>query len=626
MTIPTSRTLNETVTTAMNGKQAIDALSSPTQDVDLILADIMMPEVDGMELMKIVQESDKPFRSIPIIIMSTVDSDEFKTKCGDAGATDYLVKPVRKQQMEALGRHASFNSAATGSAAGTSAAPARDAGSGQNQKSGSNASADTAQGARGARRASSARGAGGARPREAREPVADRKRARAEGARAAEHRAQAARRSAPPGTEQKEKARRRRRPGGGSKEAPPAEGKQGQTGDERRIGSGCGSGGSGSGAGEEPNVEGLSVQLVKAYGGATTMLELTLPKPQGEEAPKVGLRRSASRSAFQSFLNLEDAAAAQVISLKVDPEVAARAEGALASLAGIAAVAEEGTGAEKAAPPPPQRVATAQVGAPGAAPPPPPQMAALFGMPGMTPAGMPMPPHMMPEHAMGMMPGASGQSHAQAAEGMPPGGAMGAPGMFPPCPPGVDPMLYAQHMGAAASAATVAAASAGPAGSAAAASEFVSKFYSVLQGAVEHQQSAFSNAGAKGTCAKRRAEAIARYLKKRKDRNFEKKVRYASRKRLAEAAAHPRAVRAPEGGRGGGRGGGGGGGGGRERRQGGVGVGQWRGGRGGEQRRRLKRRLEGNLAVPAPAVTAVSSVRVLCTTVTTPHGVLRLKT
>ena len=58
-------------------------------------------------------------------------------------------------------------------------------------------------------------------------------------------------------------------------------------------GSGCGSGGSGSGAGEEPNVEGLSVQLVKAYGGATTMLELTLPKPQGEEAPKVGLRRSA---------------------------------------------------------------------------------------------------------------------------------------------------------------------------------------------------------------------------------------------------------------------------------------------------------------------------------------------
>ena len=120
------------------------------------------------------------------------------------------------------------------------------------------------------------------------------------------------------------------------------------------------------------------MQLVKAYGGATTMLELTLPKPQGEEAPKVGLRRSASRSAFQSFLNLEDAAAAQVISLKVDPEVAARAQGA-ASLAGIAAVAEEGTGRRRRrrrrrSASPPRRWGH------GRAPPPPPQMAAL-GMP-----------------------------------------------------------------------------------------------------------------------------------------------------------------------------------------------------------------------------------------------------
>ena len=529
----------------MNGKQAIDALLSPTQDVDLILTDIMMPEVDGMELMKIVQASDKPFRSIPIIIMSTVDSDEFKTKCGDAGATDYLVKPVRKQQMEALSRHASIGlnssaSTAAGASVGASGAehtgargPARDAGSGQNQKSGgSNTSADTAQGARGAspEEPSSAPEAEelGRGKRSSR--VADRKarREREEEAREAAEKAKAqaakAKRAA------KEKEQREKAAGAKERRAAGGEGKRGQTGDGAGSGSGCGSGGSGSGAGEEPNVEGLSVQLVKAYGGATTMLELTLPKPQGEEAPKVGLRRSASRSAFQSFLNLEDAAAAQVISLKVDPEVAARAEGALASLAGIAAVAEEGTGAEKAAQPPPQRVATAQV-APGAAPPPPPHLAAFFGMPGMNPAGMPMPPHMMPGHPMGMMPGAPGQGQ----EGMPAGAPMGAPGMFPPCPPGVDPMLYAQHMGAAASAASVAAASAGPAGSAAAASEFVSKFYSVLQGAVEHQQSAFARAGAKGTCAKRRAEAIARYLKKRKDRNFEKKVRYASRKRLAEA-------------------------------------------------------------------------------------------
>ena len=109
-------------------------------------------------------------------------------------------------------------------------------------------------------------------------------------------------------------------------------------------------------------------------------------------------------------------------------------------------------------------------------------------------------------------------------------------------------MLYAQHMGAAATAATAAASAAGPAGSSAAAAEFVSKFYSVLQSAVEHQQQTFIG-WARARRARRRAEAIARYLKKRKDRNFEKKVRYASRKRLAEARPRVRGqfVRLKEG-------------------------------------------------------------------------------
>ena len=94
----------------MNGKQAIDALLAPHTDFDLILTDIMMPEVDGMELMRIVQESDKPFKSIPVVVMSTVDDDAFQNKCQAAGAQDYLVKPLRKAQVAQLGRHASLTS------------------------------------------------------------------------------------------------------------------------------------------------------------------------------------------------------------------------------------------------------------------------------------------------------------------------------------------------------------------------------------------------------------------------------------------------------------------------------------------------------------------------------------
>ena len=287
------------------------------------------------------------------------------------------------------------------------------------------------------------------------------------------------------------------------------------------------------------------------------MLELNLP-PKAKVA-KAGLRRSASRSAFQSFLNLEDAAAAQVVSLKVDPQVAARAEGALASLAGIAAVAEEGTGLDE-----PERP-----DAPAAAP----QMQMPPGYPGMSPffgmppnpaaaaaaaaaAGMPFPPFPFPP-TMGQPPsmGRPGMGQPPSIGQRPsmgqPGDAAGQPPMnpFPPCPPGVDPMLYAQHMGAAASAAAVSASTAGPLGSSAAAAEFVSKFYSVLQGAVQHQQENFARVGAASTSSERRAEAIARFLKKRKERNFDKKVRYASRKRLAEARPRVRGqfVRLKEG-------------------------------------------------------------------------------
>ena len=60
--------------------------------------------------------------SIPIIIMSTVDSDEFKTKCGDAGATDYLkVSPVRKHVRDGGAAAGTCSDASTSAATGSEA-------------------------------------------------------------------------------------------------------------------------------------------------------------------------------------------------------------------------------------------------------------------------------------------------------------------------------------------------------------------------------------------------------------------------------------------------------------------------------------------------------------------------
>jgi len=570
------RSCGHSVTTATNGQEAIDALLDPSSAIDLVLTDIMMPEVDGLELMKIVQSSDKPFRSIPIIVMSTVDSDEFQAKCTEAGAQDYLVKPVKKAQMADLARHT------VGGGAGMSVDRIHSNNSG--------ASTETAQGRRGpspdgqdattatpstrvAAEAAAVERAENDKATAADEVGRGKRSSRLAGKKAqdalAAKEAEEAAKELKASTQAKAqgKARAAAKAATSAKAAKPqkgGEGKQGQSGAGHGAGSGSGcDSGSGSGANEKdddvaPEPEGLSVQLAKAYGGATTMLEIALPKGTAppEEAPKVGLRRSASRSAFQSFLNLEEAAEAQIVKVKVDPDVGGDL---LANLAGVAAA--EG---EKKEPP------TAAVGFappafpgapnafPGMFPGMPPQMAAFFGMPPNPAAaaaaaaatGMPMPPGGFP--GLGAFPGATGVPQAPPRNvedaSTPPQPAMNAmpmpggfhPGAFPPCPPGVDPTLYAQHMAAAAAAMVPPpgmGAMPGPGGGrdVPGGMDFMNRFYAVLQGAVEHQQKTFARLGASATCAERRAEAIARFLKKRKERNFDKKVRYASRKRLAEA-------------------------------------------------------------------------------------------
>jgi len=83
------RSCGHEVTTATNGREAIHALIAPTVAVDLILTDIMMPEVDGMELMKIVQSmaNNTHFKTIPIVVMSTVYTDEIASACHGARRT-----------------------------------------------------------------------------------------------------------------------------------------------------------------------------------------------------------------------------------------------------------------------------------------------------------------------------------------------------------------------------------------------------------------------------------------------------------------------------------------------------------------------------------------------------------
>ncbi|HMB08011.1 MAG TPA: response regulator, partial [Isosphaeraceae bacterium] len=94
---------------AENGRQALDVLRS-TPGIDLVLLDIMMPEMDGYETIRAIRELE-PFRSLPIIALTAKAMKGDRQKCLEAGASDYLAKPVSSDQLQSmlrvwLSRHA----------------------------------------------------------------------------------------------------------------------------------------------------------------------------------------------------------------------------------------------------------------------------------------------------------------------------------------------------------------------------------------------------------------------------------------------------------------------------------------------------------------------------------------
>ncbi|CAM4450078.1 response regulator [Paenibacillus tarimensis] len=90
------------ITFAENGKEALDTLEK-TPDFDLVLMDIMMPEMDGYEAMRIIREMPQ-FDKLPIIAVTAKAMKDDREKCIEAGASDYIAKPVNTEQLLSLMR------------------------------------------------------------------------------------------------------------------------------------------------------------------------------------------------------------------------------------------------------------------------------------------------------------------------------------------------------------------------------------------------------------------------------------------------------------------------------------------------------------------------------------------
>jgi HAMP domain-containing protein/CheY-like chemotaxis protein/GAF domain-containing protein len=85
------------VLTATTGREAISLLDS-TPEVAIVLMDIMMPEMDGYQTMEVIR-TNAIFRRLPIIALTAKAMKGDREKCLEAGASDYLAKPVNTEQL-----------------------------------------------------------------------------------------------------------------------------------------------------------------------------------------------------------------------------------------------------------------------------------------------------------------------------------------------------------------------------------------------------------------------------------------------------------------------------------------------------------------------------------------------
>jgi phosphoserine phosphatase RsbU/P len=88
----------QNLTTATNGREALECMAA--QPFDLVLLDVMMPDMNGYEVLEHVK-ADASLRDVPIIMISALDETESVIRCIELGAEDYLNKPFNPVLLRA---------------------------------------------------------------------------------------------------------------------------------------------------------------------------------------------------------------------------------------------------------------------------------------------------------------------------------------------------------------------------------------------------------------------------------------------------------------------------------------------------------------------------------------------
>jgi len=107
---PTMRSLIVSTISAMGEYETVEAANGfealrilPREKVDLIITDINMPDINGLELVSFIR-SNENYRTTPLLIISTEGSERDREKGLALGANAYLVKPFAPHQLQELVR------------------------------------------------------------------------------------------------------------------------------------------------------------------------------------------------------------------------------------------------------------------------------------------------------------------------------------------------------------------------------------------------------------------------------------------------------------------------------------------------------------------------------------------
>jgi adenylate cyclase len=93
-------TLGLSAVEAENGREALEVLASRPGAIDVVLLDVLMPELDGYETLA-AMKADETWRHIPVLIVSGVEELDSVVRCIELGATDYLTKPINPSILAA---------------------------------------------------------------------------------------------------------------------------------------------------------------------------------------------------------------------------------------------------------------------------------------------------------------------------------------------------------------------------------------------------------------------------------------------------------------------------------------------------------------------------------------------